>query len=279
MSISPSTAPLWMLPHRASSAARPPGWTRTPAAVVLIEGHCDERGTAEYNIALGERRAEAAKAYLVNLGIADARLKTVSYGEEKPVDDRPQRRGLGQEPAGSFRRGITNRARNRLLLLPFAETAIKKTGLPARFRRAILFRVHPRNGVSMKKTILLMLPVLLLDTGWQGVSVPQRIVQMDHRLSSLERQVQELSGETDAMRARVDTALGTSDQSLRSRAAGLAADISRLDEEIQLLRGRVSRRPGMPNVKRRTSVESLRASMEVELGQLRDQLRSFSRRR
>jgi len=57
-----------------------------PAAVVLIEGHCDERGTSEYNIALGDRRAEAAKAYLVNLGIADARLKTVSFGEEKPVD-------------------------------------------------------------------------------------------------------------------------------------------------------------------------------------------------
>jgi peptidoglycan-associated lipoprotein len=56
------------------------------AATILIEGHCDERGTNEYNIALGERRAEAAKAFLENLGIASARLKTVSYGEEKPID-------------------------------------------------------------------------------------------------------------------------------------------------------------------------------------------------
>jgi peptidoglycan-associated lipoprotein len=71
-----------------SLLSRKAAWMdENPSAVVLIEGHCDERGTAEYNIALGERRAEAAKAYLVNLGIADARLKTVSYGEEKPVDE------------------------------------------------------------------------------------------------------------------------------------------------------------------------------------------------
>ena len=52
---------------------------------VIIEGHCDERGTIEYNIALGERRAQAAKSYLVDLGVSAARLKTISYGEEKPV--------------------------------------------------------------------------------------------------------------------------------------------------------------------------------------------------
>jgi peptidoglycan-associated lipoprotein len=50
----------------------------------LIEGHCDERGTEEYNLALGERRARAAKDYLVGLGIADNRLNTISYGESKP---------------------------------------------------------------------------------------------------------------------------------------------------------------------------------------------------
>jgi peptidoglycan-associated lipoprotein len=50
----------------------------------ILEGHCDERGTSEYNMALGERRAQSAKEYLVNLGIDPARLKTVSYGEEKP---------------------------------------------------------------------------------------------------------------------------------------------------------------------------------------------------
>jgi peptidoglycan-associated lipoprotein len=54
--------------------------------VVSIEGHCDERGTAEYNLALGERRALAARTYLVSLGIAPDRLRTVSYGKEFPFD-------------------------------------------------------------------------------------------------------------------------------------------------------------------------------------------------
>jgi peptidoglycan-associated lipoprotein len=53
---------------------------------VRIEGNCDERGTPEYNLALGERRAKAAQDYLVFLGIASERLATVSYGEEKPID-------------------------------------------------------------------------------------------------------------------------------------------------------------------------------------------------
>lgn len=52
---------------------------------VNIEGHCDNRGTNEYNMALGDRRAQSAKAYLVELGVAEARLSTVSYGEEKPL--------------------------------------------------------------------------------------------------------------------------------------------------------------------------------------------------
>ena len=51
---------------------------------VIIEGHCDERGTNEYNLALGERRANSTKDYIVNLGVEPARIKTVSYGEEKP---------------------------------------------------------------------------------------------------------------------------------------------------------------------------------------------------
>ena len=54
--------------------------------VVTIEGHCDERGTAEYNLALGERRAMAARAYLMSLGIPADRLRTVSYGKEFPFD-------------------------------------------------------------------------------------------------------------------------------------------------------------------------------------------------
>ena len=54
--------------------------------VVTIEGHCDERGTPEYNLALGERRAMAARTYLVSLGIAPDRLRVVSYGKEFPFD-------------------------------------------------------------------------------------------------------------------------------------------------------------------------------------------------
>ena len=52
---------------------------------VLAEGHCDERGTAEYNLALGERRAQSARNYLVSLGISPRRLSAVSYGSELPV--------------------------------------------------------------------------------------------------------------------------------------------------------------------------------------------------
>jgi peptidoglycan-associated lipoprotein len=54
--------------------------------IITIEGHCDERGTAEYNLALGERRALAARNYLVSLGISADRLRTVSYGKEFPFD-------------------------------------------------------------------------------------------------------------------------------------------------------------------------------------------------
>ena len=50
-----------------------------------MEGHCDDRGTSEYNIALGERRAESVRMFLVNLGIDTNRLNTVSYGEERPI--------------------------------------------------------------------------------------------------------------------------------------------------------------------------------------------------
>jgi peptidoglycan-associated lipoprotein len=55
-------------------------------ATVTIEGHCDERGTNAYNMALGQRRADAAKDFLVNLGVDATRLTTISYGEEQPVD-------------------------------------------------------------------------------------------------------------------------------------------------------------------------------------------------
>jgi peptidoglycan-associated lipoprotein len=57
-----------------------------PTWVITIEGHADERGTAEYNLALGERRAVSARTYLVSLGISADRLRTVSYGKEFPFD-------------------------------------------------------------------------------------------------------------------------------------------------------------------------------------------------
>ena len=59
---------------------------RYPTWVVTVEGHCDERGTAEYNLALGEKRAVAVKTYLVALGVSPDRLRTVSYGKEFPFD-------------------------------------------------------------------------------------------------------------------------------------------------------------------------------------------------
>ncbi len=61
----------WLLKHR--------------SVAFLIEGHCDERGTVEYNIALGEKRAEAARNYLASLGVNSARIKIVSYGKNRPL--------------------------------------------------------------------------------------------------------------------------------------------------------------------------------------------------
>lgn len=59
---------------------------QNPGARIVLEGHCDERGSDEYNLALGERRARAAAEYLVNLGVDESRIRTISYGEEKPLD-------------------------------------------------------------------------------------------------------------------------------------------------------------------------------------------------
>ena len=58
---------------------------QNPALVITIAGHCDERGTREYNLALGERRANAARYYLISLGIHPTRISTVSYGKERPI--------------------------------------------------------------------------------------------------------------------------------------------------------------------------------------------------
>ena len=70
--------------------------------VVTIEGHCDERGTAEYNMALGERRAEAAAAYLASLGISKDRIATISYGEERPLDPRSNEEAWSKNRRAQF---------------------------------------------------------------------------------------------------------------------------------------------------------------------------------
>lgn len=58
---------------------------KQPAVTINIEGHCDERGTVEYNMALGEKRAESARKYLMDLGVSGDRIQTVSYGKSKPL--------------------------------------------------------------------------------------------------------------------------------------------------------------------------------------------------
>jgi peptidoglycan-associated lipoprotein len=75
-------------------------WTDWP---VSIEGHCDERGTVEYNLALGERRALAAKQALVAAGIEGARLSTVSYGEERPADPGHDETAWGKNRRAEFK--------------------------------------------------------------------------------------------------------------------------------------------------------------------------------
>ena len=71
---------------RATVTANAAIMRKYPTWMITVEGHCDERGTAEYNLALGERRAVAVKTYLVSLGIAGDRVRTVSYGKEFPFD-------------------------------------------------------------------------------------------------------------------------------------------------------------------------------------------------
>ena len=70
--------------------------------VITIEGHCDERGTAEYNLGLGERRAFAARNYLLELGIAAQRVRTVSYGKEFPFDPAHNERAWAQNRRAHF---------------------------------------------------------------------------------------------------------------------------------------------------------------------------------
>ena len=78
-----------ILPEDESTLREISGWLKdNEGARMLIEGHCDERGTNEYNMALGEQRALAARRYLVALDVDADRLSTISYGEERPLDPR-----------------------------------------------------------------------------------------------------------------------------------------------------------------------------------------------
>jgi peptidoglycan-associated lipoprotein len=76
----------WTISEEGRQAlSRDAEWMKsTPSAVVKVEGHCDERGTSAYNLVLGEKRAKAARNYLVELGVGANRLSVVSYGKERP---------------------------------------------------------------------------------------------------------------------------------------------------------------------------------------------------
>ncbi len=80
-----------LTPEARSVLERQATWLRQyPNVRILVAGNCDERGTREYNLALGARRAAAARDYLVSLGVATTRVETVSYGKERPLDPRAQ---------------------------------------------------------------------------------------------------------------------------------------------------------------------------------------------
>ena len=91
-----------LTPQAQATLSRQAAWLQEyPESRVLVSGNCDERGTREYNLALGARRAEAARAYLVSLGVDQSRITTVSYGKERPVD------GGSTEDAWSLNRNST----------------------------------------------------------------------------------------------------------------------------------------------------------------------------
>ena len=69
---------------------------------VTVEGHCDERGTTDYNLALGEQRARAARDYLASLGVSSARMRTVSYGKERPLDPAPTEEAFAKNRRAHF---------------------------------------------------------------------------------------------------------------------------------------------------------------------------------
>jgi len=90
-------------PSAQATLERQAAWLKTYSNVTItVEGHCDERGTREYNLALGSRRANAVKDYLVSLGIAPNRITTISYGKERPAV-----LGSTEDAWAQNRRGVT----------------------------------------------------------------------------------------------------------------------------------------------------------------------------
>ena len=87
---------------RATTVANAEVMKKNPRWVVTIEGHCDERGTAEYNLALGERRAIAVKTFLVSLGVSPDRVRTISYGKEFPFDPGKTDEAMSKNRRGHF---------------------------------------------------------------------------------------------------------------------------------------------------------------------------------
>ena len=90
-------------PDQRSVLDKQVAWMKAnPSVTVVVEGHCDERGTREYNLGLGQRRADAVKKYLVALGVSENRIATISYGKERPVA-----MGSNDEAWTQNRRGVT----------------------------------------------------------------------------------------------------------------------------------------------------------------------------
>ncbi len=90
-------------PDAAETLNRQAAWLKKfPKHVVVIEGHCDERGTREYNLALGDRRANAVREYLISIGVTANRIETISYGKERPAV-----LGASESAWSQNRRGVT----------------------------------------------------------------------------------------------------------------------------------------------------------------------------
>ena len=92
-----------LLPEAQTILRKKAEWLlNNPDATATIEGHCDERGTNEYNLALGDRRAESAKTFLMDLGVQGSRLNCISYGEERPLDPSHNEEAWAKNRRGHF---------------------------------------------------------------------------------------------------------------------------------------------------------------------------------